>query len=173
MSRAVKISDDLVNEAEVYSKSYNRSIASQIEFWTKIGKISEENPDMTFNEIKDILIAKEEVSAGLVSEYKFGTKQVFVSKKKVKVLQTNLFSRKIKKLSKKQKSDLDKAILKIIENPFLGQEKKGDLIGVYVYKFKSSTQQLLLAYEWDEDTRTLLMIGVHENFYKDLKNYKK
>lgn len=96
-----------------------------------------------------------------------------MSKKKVKVLQTNLFSRKIKKLSKKQKSDLDKAILKIIENPFLGQEKKGDLIGVYVYKFKSSTQQLLLAYEWDEDTRTLLMIGVHENFYKDLKNYKK
>ena len=74
MSRSVKISDDLVNEAEVYSKSYNRSIASQIEFWTKIGKISEENPDMTFNEIKDILIAKEEVSAGLVSEYKFGTK---------------------------------------------------------------------------------------------------
>ena len=72
MSRAVKISDDLVNEAEVYSKSYNRSIASQIEFWTKIGKISEENPDMTFNEIKDILIAKEEVAAGLVSEYKFG-----------------------------------------------------------------------------------------------------
>ncbi len=72
MSRAVKISDELVNEAEIYSKSFNRSIASQIEFWTKIGKIAEENPDMTFNEIKDILLAKEEVSAGLISEYKFG-----------------------------------------------------------------------------------------------------
>lgn len=72
MSRAVKISEDLVNEAEVYSKSFNRSISSQIEFWTKIGKISEENPDMSFNEIKDILLAREEVRAGLVSEYKFG-----------------------------------------------------------------------------------------------------
>ena len=96
-----------------------------------------------------------------------------MSKKKIIVLQTNLFSRKIKKLSKKQKTDLDKAVRKIIENPFIGQEKRGDLIGVYVYKFKSSTQQLLLAYEWDEDSRTLLMIGVHENFYKDLKNFKK
>jgi len=72
MSRAVKISEELVNDAEVYSKSFNRSIASQIEFWTKIGKISEENPDMSFNEIKDLLIAREEVKAGLVSEYKFG-----------------------------------------------------------------------------------------------------
>ena len=36
MSRAVKISEELVNDAEVYSKSFNRSIASQIEFWTKI-----------------------------------------------------------------------------------------------------------------------------------------
>ena len=72
MSRAVKISEELVNEAEVYSKSFNRSISSQIEFWTKIGKISEENPDMSFNEIKDILIAREEVNAGLVSEYQFG-----------------------------------------------------------------------------------------------------
>ena len=72
MSRAVKISDELVSEAEIYSKSFNRSISSQIEFWTKIGKISEENPDMSFNEIKDILIAKEEVRAGLVTEYTFG-----------------------------------------------------------------------------------------------------
>lgn len=72
MSRAVKISEEIVKEAEIYSKSFNRSIASQIEFWTKIGKISEENPDMTFNEIKEILVAKEEVKAGFISEYKFG-----------------------------------------------------------------------------------------------------
>lgn len=95
-----------------------------------------------------------------------------MGQKKIKVFQTNLFSKKIKKLSKKQKNDLDKAVRAIIENPKIGQEKKGDLIGVFVYKFKSSTQQLLLAYEWDEESRTLLMIGVHENFYRNLKKSK-
>lgn len=92
--------------------------------------------------------------------------------KKIKVFQTNLFNKKIKKLSKKQKTDLDKAVQEIIANPMIGQEKKGDLIGVFVHKFKSSTQQLLLAYEWDEKSRTLLMIGIHENFYRDLKKNK-
>lgn len=96
-----------------------------------------------------------------------------MAKRKIKIFQTNLFSKKIKKLSKKQKSDLDKAVQDIIDNPRIGQEKNGDLLGVYVYKFKSSTQLLLLAYEWDEVSRTLLMIGVHENFYRDLKKNKK
>jgi mRNA-degrading endonuclease RelE of RelBE toxin-antitoxin system len=96
-----------------------------------------------------------------------------MAKKKVKIFQTNLFSKKIKKLSKKQKLDLDSAIKKIVDDPMVGIEKKGDLIGIYVYKFKSSTQQLLLAYEWDEESRTLLMIGVHENFYREIKKSKK
>lgn len=96
-----------------------------------------------------------------------------MAKKKIRVFQTNLFNKKIKKLPKKQKLDLDEAIKKIVADPTIGQEKKGDLIGVFVYKFKSSTQLLLLAYEWDEESRTLLMIGVHENFYREVKNYKK
>ena len=84
--------------------------------------------------------------------------------KKIKVFQTNLFAKKLKKLSKKQKKDL--------ENPQIGEEKKGELIGVYVYKFKSSHQKLLLAYEWDEKTKTLLVISFRENFYRDLKKSK-
>ncbi|MDP1603723.1 MAG: type II toxin-antitoxin system RelE/ParE family toxin [Legionella sp.] len=43
------------------------------------------------------------------------------------------------------------------------------LSGVYVYKFKISHQQMLLAYEWDYESRILLALGVHENFYRDLK----
>ena len=65
-----------------------------------------------------------------------------MSKKKIKTFQTNLFSKKIKKLSKKQKSDLDKAVKEIVTDPQIGQEKKGDLLGVYVHKFKSSNQLL-------------------------------
>jgi len=28
---------------------------------------------------------------------------------------------------------------------------------------------MLLAYEWDPNTRVLLLLGSHENFYRDLK----
>ena len=38
-----------------------------------------------------------------------------------------------------------------------------------VYKFKSQTQLLLLAYEFDPKTRHLLLLGSHENFYRELK----
>jgi hypothetical protein len=51
----------------------------------------------------------------------------------------------------------------------VGEEKKGDLSGVYVYKFKIHHQEYLLAYEWIPQERLLLALGVHENFYRDLK----
>ena len=64
---------------------------------------------------------------------------------------------------------VDKAIVTIVENPLLGELKKGDLDGVYVYKFDCIHQQFLLVYEWNPTTRILLALGVHENFYRNLK----
>lgn len=64
------------------------------------------------------------------------------------------------------------AIRAILENPEVGQEKKGDLAGVFVYKFKINNQLVLLAYEWNPQERLLLALGVHENFYRNLKKYK-
>ena len=46
----------------------------------------------------------------------------------------------------------------------IGEEKKGDLAGVRVYKFPVRDQQFLLAYEFDTDNLSLLALGVHENF---------
>jgi len=51
----------------------------------------------------------------------------------------------------------------------VGEEKKGDLAGVWVYKFDCINQIYLLAYLWDENSRTWLAVGPHENFYRDLK----
>ncbi|MBF0354665.1 MAG: type II toxin-antitoxin system RelE/ParE family toxin [Alphaproteobacteria bacterium] len=51
----------------------------------------------------------------------------------------------------------------------LCEAKKGDLAGVYVYKFQCVAQRFLLAYEYDPATRLLLLVGTHENFYRDLK----
>ena len=72
MGSAIRISSKLLDEAKVFSKVENRSIPRQIEHWAKIGKIAEENPDLTFNLIKDILIGLEELDANKGVEYKFG-----------------------------------------------------------------------------------------------------
>ena len=72
MSSAVRISEDLVEEAKVFSKVESRSITKQIEHWAKIGKIAEDNPDLTFNLIKEILVGIEELENDKGIEYKFG-----------------------------------------------------------------------------------------------------
>ena len=89
--------------------------------------------------------------------------------KKVEVTQASAFARTYKKLHLLQKKDVDTAVEVIVSNPLVGDAKRGDLSGVYVYKFKSQTQLLLLAYEFDPQTRHLLLLGTHENFYRDLK----
>ena len=72
MGTAVRVSDTLIRDAKLYGKVDNRSATGQIEHWSKIGKIVEENPDLTYSIIKDILIGLEELEQGETSEYKFG-----------------------------------------------------------------------------------------------------
>ena len=72
MTTAVRVSDELVREARIFSKIDQRSLTGQIEHWAKIGKCAEENPDLTYNLIKDILIGLVEFEQGESSEYKFG-----------------------------------------------------------------------------------------------------
>ena len=87
----------------------------------------------------------------------------------ISVSQMPAFKKVFKKLHKNQKEDVKNAIKQIINNPEIGVAKKGDLSGIYVYKFKIKSQECLLAYEWDPKARVLLALGVHENFYRDLK----
>lgn len=92
----------------------------------------------------------------------------------MKVIQTRHFARKVKKISAQEKALLDEEIRKIIANPSIGQEKRGTLKGVFVHKFKIHTTQFLLAYRFpDSQILELIMIGLHENYYRDLDNYLK
>ena len=88
------------------------------------------------------------------------------------VLQKPSFRKVYKKLKPNQKVDADSAIDVIITSPEIGTQKKGDLSGVYVYKFKMVGQLTLIAYTFEEENivLTFLAIGSHENFYRDLKN---
>ncbi|MCK5519878.1 MAG: hypothetical protein KAI81_02095 [Candidatus Marinimicrobia bacterium] len=72
MPTAVRISEDLLSEAKKFSKIDHRSITGQIEHWAQIGKCAEENPDLPYDLIKEILIGLEELDHGEKSEYVFG-----------------------------------------------------------------------------------------------------
>ena len=72
MAKAVKLSDELVVDAATHGKAQHRSTPRQIEYWARIGKIADENPDLTLGFVKDILTGLEEAETGDVTEYQFG-----------------------------------------------------------------------------------------------------
>lgn len=91
----------------------------------------------------------------------------------MKMNQSRSFESKVKKFTKPQKKKLDNEIKKIIDNPSIGIEKKGDLRGVFIHKFKIHTLQYLLAYRFSKKNLELIMIGPHGNYYRGLKSYLK
>jgi hypothetical protein len=62
------LSEGLVEQAKVYAHIEHRSVPKQIEYWSQIGKIAQENPDLPFAMIRDILIADQEQ---VIGEYVF------------------------------------------------------------------------------------------------------
>lgn len=68
MSINVKLPEVLVSQAKRYGLVQHRSVPKQIEYWSQIGKIAEENPDLPFFMIRDILLADQE---DVVGEYAF------------------------------------------------------------------------------------------------------
>ena len=91
----------------------------------------------------------------------------------MQVIQSPLFFKKVKKLHKKQKNELDKQIRLIIQKPNIGQQKKGDLKEIFVHKFKVNKVQYLLSYRHKKHTIELITLGTHENYYRNLKTYMK
>ena len=88
----------------------------------------------------------------------------------MRILVTPTFNKAIKKLHQPQKIALDQEVRKIAAQPDVGETKVGDLAGVKVHKFRLDKSLYLLAYRLlDEQTIKLLMLGTHENFYRDLK----
>lgn len=71
MAHAVRVSGDLFMRAQARARSLHRSVAGQIEYWAKLGRIAEANPELSFSMIHDILMGLEEVRAGEVSTYEF------------------------------------------------------------------------------------------------------
>jgi mRNA-degrading endonuclease RelE of RelBE toxin-antitoxin system len=92
----------------------------------------------------------------------------------LQILVTATFAKAIKKLHPPEKKLVDDVVAQLAQEPYLGEEKKGDLAGIFVYKFKINKQEVLLAYRLEPYKITpqrlvLLNLGSHENFYTKLK----
>lgn len=92
----------------------------------------------------------------------------------LKVSAVPTFLRAVKKLHANQKVALDDAVKEIAAQPGAGEEKRGDLSGVFVHKFKMNGLEYLLAYELLPNKQApeevmLLALGAHENFYRNFK----
>lgn len=72
MPTAIPLSELLIEEAKPYAQAMNRSVAEQIEYWARLGKVSEQNPDLPIPMLQDLLVSMEEVKAGNLSAYQFG-----------------------------------------------------------------------------------------------------
>ena len=89
----------------------------------------------------------------------------------INVIASNQVLKFKKKASSKFQLEIDKQVKTIMENPEIGQLKKGDLKGIRVLKFEYNRQLYLLSYEIKGNILNLYLIGSHENFYSKLKKY--
>ena len=69
-------------------------------------------------------------------------------------------------MPKQEKEVLDQEVRRTAQNALIGEEKKGDLTGVFVHKFKIKTTQYLLAYRKVGQDLELVMI---DELVKSLK----
>ncbi len=85
----------------------------------------------------------------------------------MRLLITTSFLKTTKKLHAPQKAKLDLALKSISQNPWVGEAKVGDLMGVRVYKFRLFNEVCLLAYQiLDEDSIKLLALVPMKIFIK-------
>ena len=68
MAINVKLAEDLVADAKRIAAVEHRSVPKQIEFYFRMALIAEENPDLSFSLIREILKADAEEA---IEEYQF------------------------------------------------------------------------------------------------------
>ena len=69
MAKSIRLDDNFVEQTQIYALVNHRSVPKQIEHWAEIGRIAEDNPELSYAFIRDALIATAEVQAGKVTKY--------------------------------------------------------------------------------------------------------
>lgn len=58
MSIAIRIDEELYDQAKRTALAESRTVPLQIAYWAKLGKLALENPDLPIEFVRDVLIAK-------------------------------------------------------------------------------------------------------------------
>lgn len=69
MAQTVRLDDDFIADVKIHALAAHRSIPKQIEYWAKIGRMAEDNPELSFSFIKDAMLAAEQVAEGNVTPH--------------------------------------------------------------------------------------------------------
>lgn len=69
MAIPVKLSEALIDDARRIAAAEHRSVPKQIEYYFRLAVIAEENPDLSFSLIREIMKADAELAT---EEYTFG-----------------------------------------------------------------------------------------------------
>lgn len=69
MSVAIRIDDELYEEAKRSAEAECRTVPLQVIYWAKIGRAALDNPDLPVEFIRDILAAKKQ---GAFESFEFG-----------------------------------------------------------------------------------------------------
>jgi hypothetical protein len=71
MAVAVRLPEEIVKDAQKYASLSLRSVPKQIEYWYRLGKLTDENPDLPLDFIKGVLEGRLEMEQGEVSVFSF------------------------------------------------------------------------------------------------------
>lgn len=70
MDITVNLDGEFEKIVQSHSMLQNRSMPQQIEHWAKVGQVVEDNPELSYNIIKEILSGIEDAKLGNIEEYK-------------------------------------------------------------------------------------------------------
>lgn len=73
-SVAIRLPEELINQAEKYANINMRTVPKQIEYWAMLGRCAEDDPDLSLEFIKDCLLAQEEIKQEQISSFEFFNK---------------------------------------------------------------------------------------------------
>lgn len=89
------------------------------------------------------------------------------------VIPTKRVLKYLKKIKNRQlkKSFTDAIYDTIANDPYVGNEKQGDLSSYFAYGFKYDRVDYRIAYTINDNDEIVIVVlaGPHENFYKELK----
>ena len=86
----------------------------------------------------------------------------------ISIFETSHFRKILKKLSDKHVAIVDGEIESIATDPTIGVKKTGDLDYLWVHKFRLANIEVLLVYQWLEESKAVCLL--HFSALEEKKN---